>query len=677
MKKILLAVILLISSNCFSQDVIMQNGTVSVCSGTFYDSGGSVSDYSSDENYIMTICPEELDQRTKLDFQMFSTQFDIDVMVIYDGDDTSSPILGSYSGVFSPEVIVATFDNPTGCLTIEFISNNVGNTVGWAANISCTMPCQDIVAQIDSTVPMANSEGVVEVCIGDSINLNGSGVFEVDGTGASYLWDLGDGTIASGQSVSVSYDTPGVYLVNLDVTDNNTDNTIQGCSSVNSSNLMIRVSGIPDFTGTQASDATLCFGESTVIEGVVNPLVLVYNCPPPESGITALPDGSGQAYETSITVTCFNDSDTLTDVNQINSVCLNMEHSYSGDLDIFIISPNGQIAQLFNQGGAGTYFGGANNYDNQGPGEGADYCFSSSGLVLLSDASTTIAGSNPPSYSWMPGTYLPIDDFSSLLGSPLNGDWTIRVVDNLSIDDGYIFSWEINFDDNLQLQDYVYVSSIVSQSWDSDSSITEINGNTITIAPDTDGEFCYTFRTVDAFGCEYTKEVCVNVMEDGMPPVTFYEDIDGDGYGDPNSYILDCSTTPPFGYVVNGLDCNDTDNLVNPVAADSEGNGVDENCDGVDGNALNIEEVNLNDLKISPNPFSSNVLVNVPSFLIGKNVDVTINDLNGRLILEKTFANSRNQISITNLNKLEKAAYFITIAEESIGFKVVKKLIKL
>ena len=692
MKKTLLIIFSIFANYGFAQDVIMQNGTVTTCSGTFYDSGGEFSNYSSNENFIITICPDEPGGRMRLDFQEFSTQLGADIMSIYDGDDASGDLLGQFSGTSSPDLIVASFDNATGCLTIEFTSNEAGNTIGWSATISCTTPCQDITAQLDSTLPVANAEGVIEVCTGDNINLNGSGIFEVDGTGASYTWDLGDGNTASGQVVDVSYNMPGVYLVNLDIRDTNTDNIIQGCPNTNSINLIIRVSGEPDFAETQAADDTLCFGETTTIEGVVSPLTLVYNCPPPESEVTFLPDGSGVAYSTSINVTCFDSAQTLTDISQIESICLNMEHSYSGDLDIDIISPSGQVVRLHDQGGGPANFGipwaiGAvdGQSSNTTPGTGLDYCFiPNSGLPTLINGIQTGGtfpnGNGPDTYidSFIPeGNYSSINSLVGLLGSPLNGNWTIRIVDNLGLDNGYIFSWELNFDPNLQLENYDYVPTIASQSWDSDSSITEVNGNTITVAPLSAGEFCYTYRVVDVFGCEYTKEVCINVTEEGVPPVTYYEDLDGDGFGDPNSTIEDCSDTPPFGYAVNGLDCNDTDDLINPDAEDSEGNGIDENCDGVDGDALGLDDFSINDIKVVSNPFNDQLVINTPTILTGSELNIAIYDLNGRLVYKNAHSISDAQINIDNLSQLEKSTYFLEISNEEFGLNVVKKLIKL
>lgn len=81
-----------------SQDVIMQNGTFTQCSGVFSDSGGVTSNYSDGENFVITFCPDSVDQFVQLEFTAFSTQLVADVMTIYDGDDTSGAVLGTFSG---------------------------------------------------------------------------------------------------------------------------------------------------------------------------------------------------------------------------------------------------------------------------------------------------------------------------------------------------------------------------------------------------------------------------------------------------------------------------------------------------------------------------------------------------------------------------------------------------
>src|SRR5690606_23937977 len=112
----------------------------------------------------------------------------------------------------TPGFVSASPTNPTGCLTFEFVSNGSGITLGWAATISCITPCQTINSQLDSASPAPNALGYIRVCPNDPITLEGSATFSVDGTGATYEWDLGDGNTATGQTATFSYATPGVYI---------------------------------------------------------------------------------------------------------------------------------------------------------------------------------------------------------------------------------------------------------------------------------------------------------------------------------------------------------------------------------------------------------------------------------------------------------------------------------
>ncbi|MFC0604194.1 HYR domain-containing protein [Winogradskyella pulchriflava] len=60
----------------------------------------------------------------------------------------------------------------------------------------------------------------------------------------------------------------------------------------------------------------------------------------------------------------------------------------------------------------------------------------------------------------------------------------------------------------------------------------------------------------------------------------YYADTDGDGFGDENNTIEDCEL--PVGYVENALDCDDTNENINPDATEIACNGIDENCNGME-----------------------------------------------------------------------------------------------
>ncbi|GDX83287.1 hypothetical protein LBMAG42_50980 [Deltaproteobacteria bacterium] len=58
---------------------------------------------------------------------------------------------------------------------------------------------------------------------------------------------------------------------------------------------------------------------------------------------------------------------------------------------------------------------------------------------------------------------------------------------------------------------------------------------------------------------------------------TWYEDDDGDGYGDASSTSVACDA--PSGFVADDTDCDDADSTINPAASE-ECNSVDDDCDG-------------------------------------------------------------------------------------------------
>jgi gliding motility-associated-like protein len=111
-------------------------GTISTCLGYFYDSGAASANYGNNENYTVTFCSSVSGQQIKFTFSAFNTEAGVDILTVYDGPSTASPLLGTYSGTALPPVLSST----TGCLTFVFTSNGSTTNTGWLATISCTTP---------------------------------------------------------------------------------------------------------------------------------------------------------------------------------------------------------------------------------------------------------------------------------------------------------------------------------------------------------------------------------------------------------------------------------------------------------------------------------------------------------------------------------------------------------
>jgi len=116
---------------------ISNGGTLSVCTGTFYDSGLDTGNYSDDEDYTITFLPPAGQEFVVVDFTSFNLENNYDFLYVYLGPDTSAPQLqGSpFTGNNSPGTIASN----TG-ITFRFTSDYSTNESGWIADVSCYTP---------------------------------------------------------------------------------------------------------------------------------------------------------------------------------------------------------------------------------------------------------------------------------------------------------------------------------------------------------------------------------------------------------------------------------------------------------------------------------------------------------------------------------------------------------
>ncbi len=552
------------------------NQTVSTCSGNFYDSGGPSGGFSANQIYTITFCPSTPGAYIHLDFSQWNISAG-DAMEVFDGNSTAAASFGVFNTGMSPVgmVLGASILNTTGCLTLRWTS--VGAGQGWAATISCGLPCQTFYTSLVSSIPPFHVDSgifYIDICPHDTITLvagntyplNDSVYHQSDST-SLFVWDLGNGHIDTGITTQMVYDTVQGYNIELNSWDTNS------CMASTFPKIRVRVSTKPSFNGTHPLTYNVCQGDTNTLIGVVQTKKWKANPSLGHAGTTFLPDGSGASYTSTLVFNSFAVGQVLTNPNNIVAVCANMEHSYLGDMHITLTCPNGSMATLKSYpGGGGTFLGEPiDDQSNLNPGVGYDYCWKNTGTITMNAAAglynhsfTDLAGTFYSNASYLPPStnypaastatlpyptlnYSPITPFSSLVGCPLNGAWTITVTDNLLIDNGYIFSWQMEFAQSILPVSWSYQPVITSHAWNPNTNIIGTNGSTVNIiSPDT-GNFTFVYTVVDNLGCAYDTSVAIYVSP--RPTVDLGSDIVICGQ---QAILLDAtSNIPGVNYVWN------------------------------------------------------------------------------------------------------------------------------
>lgn len=239
----------------------------------------------------------------------------------------------------------------------------------------------------------------------------------------------------------------------------------------------------------------------------------------------------GSTAQAPITFINFSDTDVIESVEDILSVCINMEHSFLGDLKIALECPNGTRVHLLPEnsewptsGFKNTWLGvaiddvgGGCNGDVYEKGFGWNYCWSNntdqgytyaSGLngyiyeesnIILYNITESVVDSTDK--TTMSQVYHPVESFESFVGCPMNGTWLIEIEDTRGIDNGFVFEWEISLKDKLPVMLESYEGSFI------DSITTTSNGIDIVITPPENAicdTYNYAFSFTNNVGCDTT-----------------------------------------------------------------------------------------------------------------------------------------------------------------------------
>jgi len=119
---------------------LMADKTYSVCDAHFFDNGGPLAQYTSNENNVITFYPGEATKKltaifNELNIEDGGTDCINDKLLVYDGTSVNDNLIATLCGTSIPENIAAS--NAYGALTFQFQSNGTIAYDGWDITLTC------------------------------------------------------------------------------------------------------------------------------------------------------------------------------------------------------------------------------------------------------------------------------------------------------------------------------------------------------------------------------------------------------------------------------------------------------------------------------------------------------------------------------------------------------------
>ncbi len=253
---------------------LMTNGSYNVCEGTFYDAGGNCQ-YNNNESYTTTFNPSIPGNKVVMNFTSFSTENNYDGLMIYNGPNTSSPLIssglavgsnattcpaGSWRGTGSPGTITST--DVSGALTFVYTSEGSGTSTGWTANISviCNATCSITGPSIAcSSTNISYTASASGFCGTPSYQWYCNGIaLATSGGGSAPNYSSYSGGTSQTLNLSTfagSFSPVNIYCV-----------TSYGSCTATSSTIALSVSGTQSTAPTSITgSSTICNGSSTTL----------------------------------------------------------------------------------------------------------------------------------------------------------------------------------------------------------------------------------------------------------------------------------------------------------------------------------------------------------------------------------------------------------------------------
>lgn len=333
---------------------------------------------------------------------------------------------------------------------------------------------------------------------------------------ATFRWYFKSPTPLNGDSIAHTFDEGGALMLQLTATKEAISQTIY---------IPLEVSIKPNFTeSTISTNQTICLGDQVELTGKItfNPFELK------QDSIKDIDDTeialAGQTVF-DFWVAGFPNNLTFTP-DLLDSVMIHLEHESSSDLSIALACPDGKQMLLKANNEPTCYMGEpVDSQTDNTPGKGYWYYWSPTNVLetMAAEAGqhkhsyTDVSGNNYTDVHYLPqGTYQPSQDFSTLTGCPVNGNWKMIITDAYSNNKtGTVFAYGLDFD-HQKLTDWTFAhtyNAIPGGLWSGDGIGNLGTNGTATGRPTDYGWAQYTYTVKDNFGCLSDTMLAVRVAK--------------------------------------------------------------------------------------------------------------------------------------------------------------------
>ena len=161
---------------------------------------------------------------TYYSYRSFTTDPDNDqVRLRFDWGDGNLSEWSDYTDSGTNVSFFYSWNTPSNYSILVIAQDINGSNSNWSTPLTVTVSEPEITKDhpISEIKTITNGSVVTNGTVNQTIIFDASGSIDPNSVIISYVWDFGDGTIKEGKIINHSYTKPGIYEVNLTVTDSN------------------------------------------------------------------------------------------------------------------------------------------------------------------------------------------------------------------------------------------------------------------------------------------------------------------------------------------------------------------------------------------------------------------------------------------------------------------------